>query len=276
MNNTYLISLVLFIFGCLFGSFLSVLVHRTLHRQKGIIFGQSRCPKCKHRLHALDLIPILSWLFKRGRCSYCHKEISPIYPALELISGLLFVSSYNMVMFNSNFDFFNSYLTDWMLVMKIVFLCLISLNLLIIFFSDLQKKAIPNIFLYSWIALCLLAYFLITPWGLDQLYGKILAVLTALLFFGGQYLFSRGKWLGSGDIYVAVGMGLLLGFPKLLIAIFLAYLTGSLISMLLLFSKKLKAGQSVPFAPFLMIGTIISLYQGNELLSWYLNLIFLN
>lgn len=275
MNNLYLISLLLFILGCLFGSFLSVLVHRTLNRQKGIIFGKSRCPKCKHALHALDLIPILSWLLKGGRCSYCKKPISAVYPSLELVTGLLFVTNFNMIFANTSFDFFNSYLFDPLMVVKLLFLCLVCLNLMAIFFSDLQKKSIPTLFLYSWVILTAFTFLLTGTAFADALISRGFALLVAALLFGGQYLISKGKWLGSGDLYLAAGMALFLGLNKFLLAVVICYLLGSLISLCLLALRRVSFKQTVPFAPFLIMGTLIALYQGNEIVYWYLHYLML-
>ncbi len=271
MNNIYLISFFLFLLGSAFGSFLSVLIHRTLTGQKGIIMGKSRCPKCKHRLGALDLIPLFSWLFRGGRCAYCKKPVSPIYPALELVTGLLFVTNFNMIFSNENFDLFNGYLLDWMLVLKFVFLALVILNLMAIFFSDLQKKHIPTLFLYSLIGITIFTFLLTAEDPLTALISRGYALVVAALLFGGQYLVSKGKWLGSGDLYLAAGMALLLGLNKFLIAVVFCYLIGSVISILLLIFQKVRFKQTVPFAPFLILGTLVALYQGNEIVNWYLH-----
>jgi prepilin signal peptidase PulO-like enzyme (type II secretory pathway) len=270
MIDSNLISILLFILGSAFGSFLSVLVYRLLHNQKGILWGHSRCPQCKHRLKPWDLIPIISWLIKGGRCSYCKKNISAIYPSLELVTGLLFVTNYNLIISGENFQFFNNYQTDWLLIVKMVFLCLISLNLVAIFFSDLQKKTIPNLLLYTWIGLTAFAFLLTGNNFIDELINRAIALGIGLVFFGGQYLVSKGKWLGSGDIYVAAGMALLLGVNNFLVAVAFSYIIGCLISLPLLIFKKLKFKETIAFAPFLILGTLLALYHGNNFLNWYL------
>jgi len=275
VNNPLLINVLFFILGCLFGSFLSVVIYRLLHRQKGIFFGHSRCPKCKHKLMAWDLIPIVSWLYKGGRCSYCHQPISPVYPSLELVCGLLFLTNYNMVAAGQHFLFFNNYQIDWLFAAKIFFLCLVTLNLVAIFFSDLQKKVIPEVLLYSWILLCLFSSLLTGVDLLAAVTDRTIALAVALLFFGGQNLLSKGKWLGSGDIYVAAGMALLLGLNNFLLAVACSYILGCVLALLLLVSKKVKFSDPVPFAPFLLLGTLIALYHGNDFLIWYLGSLLL-
>lgn len=270
MNQLFFFNLVFFVLGTLFGSFLSVVIQRSLKKQKGIFFGKSICPKCRHQLKLLDMLPILSWIFKRGRCSYCGKTISPLYPSLELVSGLLFLTNFNMIATAPGFDFYHGFNTDWIFWIKIILLNLLILSALTVFFSDLQKKAIPNIFLYALIITALPAFLLTgsPPW--NAFVERLIALTIALIFFGGQYLLSKGRWLGSGDIYVGAALALLLSWPKLLLALLLSYLIGSLLMIAIMLAGKIKPGQTVPFAPFLIFGMLIALYQGNQLIDWYL------
>lgn len=272
MINFYITSTFIFILGCCFGSFLSVAIGRTLKQQKGIFLGTSACPKCKHKLSPWDLIPIFSWIFHKGRCAYCHKPISIEYPALELITGLLFLTNYTSLLAPSQFfDFAENPANQLFFWPKLIFLCLTSLSLLSICFSDLKTQTIPNIFLSLWILLCIPA-FLLTPIGFSaSLISRLIALVIAIFFFGGQYILSKGRWLGSGDIWIAIGMGLLLGWEKLLLAIVLSYLIGSIVAIILLLCKKKKVKQAIAFGPFLVMGTLISLYFGNQIISWYLS-----
>lgn len=276
MNEIILQSIILFFLGTLFGSFLSVLIHRSLRRQKGILLGGSRCPKCRHKLKFIDMLPIFSWIFKMGKCSYCGKRISPIYPSLELVTGLLFVTNFNQTLTGAYFDYFQSNAFDWLFWLKIILLNLNILAVLTIFFSDLQKKTIPNLFLYGFIATALPMFLLAGDSILPALLDRGIALVIALVFFGGQFILSKGKWLGSGDIYVGIGMALLLGWPKLLVALMLSYVIGSILMIGVMLTGKAKVKDTVPFAPFLILGTLIALYQGNQLIEWYLhNILFI-
>lgn len=272
MSELIFISIIIFILGCSFGSFLSVAIGRTLKHQKGIFFGASACPKCHHELATQDLIPLLSWIFRGGRCAYCHKPISIEYPALELITGLLFLTNYASLLTSTQyFDFAENPANPLIFWTKMAYLCLTSLSLLTICFSDLKTKTIPNIFLSLWILICLPA-FLFSPFGLaSALLTRFIALAIAIFFFGSQYFLSKGRWLGSGDILIAVGMGLLLGWEKLLLAVILSYFLGSIIGIILLLSHKKKIKQAVAFGPFLVMGTLISLYFGNQIISWYVS-----
>lgn len=270
MENIF-ISIVLFFIGSCFGSFLSVVISRSLEGKKGIIAGRSVCPQCHHQLKFWNLIPIFSWIFQKGKCTFCRKKISPIYPALELATGLLFLNNFFFLQFSYFPNLWNSHpatleLFSMLFWVKFIYLGLINLALLSLCFSDLQKQLIPNSFLYFWIAICLPIPFLS---GDNPLYS-ILAILVALVFFGGQYMVSKGRWLGSGDIYIAVGMALLLGFKGMILAIVCSYLIGASISILLLLLQKIKVKKTIAFAPFLCLGTLVAIYLGNDLITWYL------
>lgn len=266
-----LISVILFFIGSCFGSFLSVVINRSLEGKKGIITGRSACPHCHHQLKFWNLIPIFSWLIQKGKCSFCHKKISPIYPALELSSGLLFFNNFFFLQFSDfpNLSANHAPSLEILSVLfwaKFVYLGVINLSLLSLCFSDLQKQLIPNTFLYFWILICLPIPFV----SVESVIYSLLAILVALAFFGGQYLFSKGRWLGSGDIYIAIGMALLLGFKGLILAIVCSYLIGASISILLLLLQKIKVKKTIAFAPFLCLGTLIAIYLGNDIITWYL------
>lgn len=265
-----LISIILFFIGSCFGSFLSVVINRSLEGKKGILTGRSACPHCHHQLKFWNLVPIFSWLFQKGKCTFCHKKISPIYPALELSTGLLFLNNFFFLQFSDFPNIWNNHpatleILSIIFWIKFIYLCLINLALLSLCFSDLQKQLIPNSFLYFWIIICLPIPFLS---GENPVHSA-LAILIALAFFGGQYLFSKGRWLGSGDIYIGVGMALLLGLKGVVLAIVCSYLIGASISILLLLLQKIKVKKTIAFAPFLCLGTLIAIYLGSDLITWY-------
>ncbi len=260
-------SLLVFILGTAFGSFLSVMVNRAIKEETGIIFGNSQCPHCKHRLAAIDLIPLFSYLFLNGKCRYCGKKISIEYPLYELITGLVFLANFILINYHAGFDFYlisGHYLN---LIFNFAYLSLLSIILLAISFADLKIKAIPNWFLLAWVFICLLGPFI----SMKLTSASVLyALLINLFFFGGQWLLSKGKWLGSGDIIFGIGMAFLLGLEKNLVALVFAYLIGSIIGLTLIGLKLMSKKDSVPFTPFLAIGTLLSLYFGNQIVIWYM------
>ena len=269
MNEQIIFSIFVFIIGSCFGSFLSVLIHRTLSKSKGIIKGKSRCPKCRHNLKALDLIPILSWISKKGKCSYCQKKISPLYPTIELITGLLFFANLSLLISSQGAVEWTIYQNNLEFWLKFIYFNLLSLNLLAICFSDLKTKTIPNIFLYSWVILSIPGILLNGGNIYDNVINHLLALTIALAFFGGQYAASKGRWLGSGDIYLSAGMALLLGLNNFILASVFSYFIGSFIVITLMLAKRAHSKQTVPFAPFLVMGTFVAFYHGNEIINWY-------
>ncbi|MCC6643934.1 prepilin peptidase [Candidatus Peregrinibacteria bacterium] len=265
-------SIFLFIVGCCFGSFLSVFITRSVEGKKGIVGGRSSCPHCHKQLKIYNLIPLFSWLWQKGKCTFCHKAISPIYPALELVTGLLFLNNFFFLQFGDFPILKYAELYSFWFWVKYTYLCLLNFSLLTLCFSDLLKQEIPNSFLMIWILITLPFPILQNLQGIltaPVLIDLSLALLSSLIFFGGQYVISKGKWLGSGDIYIAIGMALLLGFKLNILAIICSYLIGAAISLILIFSQKIKAKKPIAFAPFLCLGTLIAIYVGNDLINWY-------
>ena len=280
MSFYFLFSIFYFLLGLCVGSFLNCIIYR-LHIKESSLKGFSHCPHCKHRLSWKDLIPILSFIILKGRCRYCHQKISLQYPLVETTTGLLFLS----IFIFQNLQGFNPCYLFYLLV--------ISCFLIIIFVYDLKHYIIPDKVIYPATGIVFL-YQIISniqfPWtsadgppkGLHfgtnfhfqtaNFYFLILSALGAAMFFFLICLLSRGKWLGFGDVKLAFFMGLFLGFPKILAALFLAFLIGAIIGLELIILGKKKLSSEVPFGPFLVTGTFLALFFGENLINWYINL----
>jgi len=262
--------LIIFIFGLVIGSFLNAVIYR-LWEKKSFLKGRSFCPHCKHTLSWKDLIPLLSFLFLRGKCRYCGKKISLQYPLVEILTGILFV----LIFWAWDLGF------DWSLVIGIwdfftlFYLLIIGCFLIIIFVYDLKHFIIPDkiIFPAIFIVLGFRIWDLIGHWslGFEDL-KPFFAAFGASLFFLAIVLISQGKGMGLGDVKLAFFMGLFLGFPKVLVALFLAFLIGAIIGVGLILAKRKTMKSEVPFGPFLVIGTFIALFWAENLINWYLNL----
>ena len=254
MVNLFFSSLI-FLLGLIVGSFLNCVIYR-LEENKSFLKGRSYCPHCKHTLNWQDLIPLLSFLFLKGRCRYCQKPISLQYPLVELVTGLLFVS-----FFIFHFSFF---------------IFLIACFLIIIFVYDLRHYIIPDKIIYPAILVSGIWYLVSSIFlGLYTKYeilNTIYSAFGAAAFFLLIVLISRGKWMGVGDIKLAFLMGLVLSPPKILVALFLAFFIGAIIGMGLIISGKKTLKSEVPFGPFLVTGTFIALFFGEKIIQWYLNL----
>ena len=248
-----LIYLFIFIFGLAVGSFLNCVIYR-LEKNEGFLKDRSYCPHCHHVLSWQDLIPIFSFLILKGKCRYCHKKISLQYPLVELSAAILFVLIFNAAAFN----------------LRTIYYLIICCFLIVIFVYDLKHYLIPDKIIYPAIALALIFnfQFLISKQLLIFKYAILSAVL-ASAFFLSIFLISRGKWLGFGDVKLAFLMGLFLGFPKILVALFFAYFIGAIIGIGLVLTKKKKLKSEVPFGPFLVAGTFVALFWGQVLIDWY-------
>lgn len=283
-----LIHLIIFVIGICIGSFLNCIIYRLESSQGKLSFlrdnpqnktsflqGRSFCPKCKQKLGFFDLIPILSFLSLKGRCRYCHQGISWQYPIVEIITGMIFllITSYGLRVTDYEiFNFQNLLLTAYYL--------LISCFLIIIFIYDLKHYLIPDQIIYPAIGLAFLYQLFFTSYGLQvtdyelsQFANFILAGFGVAIFFFLIWFISRGKWMGFGDVKLGLLMGLFLGYPNILLALFSAFLIGAIIGIGLILFKKKQLKSQVPFGPFLVIGTFIALFWGKEIINWYFGLI---
>lgn len=239
------------VLGLIVGSFLSMLIPRLHEEKPGIVNGRSECPHCGHRLGVLDLVPLLSYLFLRGRCHYCKKAISAWYPLTELSTALLFGSLFLRE-------------GDWG---HFLWLAPLFAVLVFIFFYDLRYKEIHDAVMAPGIVWALLASYTI-----GDLKMSLIGAAIGITFFGLQYLISKGRWIGSGDLRIGAFMGILLGWPGTLVGLFLSYILGSVIGVALLALKKAGPGTAVPLGPFLVLGTLLSFFWGDPLLAFYLSL----
>jgi prepilin signal peptidase PulO-like enzyme (type II secretory pathway) len=270
---------VLVVFGLCLGSFVNALVWRVHEQSKkgakaskiniSIRTGRSMCPNCHHLLHARDLIPVLSWLSLKGKCRYCHKPISAQYPLVELATALLFVGSY--VWWPVAFD-----ATQYVLFV-IWLLLLVGFMALTVY--DLRWYLLPNRIMapLAWLAGLFAGISIISADSpLTALINTVLAVLIGGGVFYLLFQLSGGKWIGGGDVKLGWLLGLLAGTPaRALLFIFIASVAGTLASLPLLVTKRLKKSQVIPFGPFLILGLIITQLFGSAILDWYQR-VFLN
>lgn len=244
---------LIFILGLCVGSFLNVLIDRIPRNES--ILGTSYCENCKKRLSWHDLIPLFSFALLGGKCRYCRKKISLYYPLVELITGALFVSVF--------FSIYQLPITNYQLLSIIYHLFIVS-SLIAIFFTDLKYGIIPDKIVYTAILVSFI-YLILNP---SSLISALLAAFGAMLFFLFIIALTRGKGMGFGDVKLAFLMGLFLGFPKIVIALYLAFLTGAVAGVILiLWGKKKLRGSTIPFGPFLVLATLITFFWGSFILN---------
>lgn len=278
---------VLIVLGLCFGSFVNAFVWR-LHEQQrladggqplanqpvasrhqltasdlSVMKGRSMCPQCHHELAAKDLIPVLSWLWLKGKCHYCGKPISAQYPAVEVATALLFIVSY--VSWPVPVQGTQAVVFALWLVLLIGFMALLV--------YDLRWRLLPNrvVFSLTGVAAAMQIVALASDW---RGWGSLLAVVLGAVIGGGLFylLFqvSSGRWIGGGDVKLGLLLGITVGSgEKSFLFIFIAALLGSLVSIPLLAAKRLKRTSAIPFGPFLIIGAIAAMLYGPDIIHWY-------
>ena len=260
-----------FVLGAIVGSFLNVVVIR-LKNKEPFLSNRSYCLFCKKKLSWYELIPIISFIIQKGRCRNCDKKISWQYPLVEFFTGLIFL----LIIFSFSAQGGSASGGQFSDVINLVFLLLISCFLIILFVYDLKYYLIPDKIIYPAIILTfgfrILDLFRVWNLGFRIWLDYLLAVIIGGAFFLAIFVMSHGKWMGIGDVKIGILMGLLLGISGILTALFLAFLSGAIVSIVLLILKKKTFQSEIPFGPFLTAATFVSLLWGNEILNWYLNL----
>lgn len=266
MSSLALVLLLSGIFGLVIGSFLNVCIYR-LPRGKSIVSPPSACPRCSTPLRPWENIPVVSYLFLRGRCRGCGEPISLRYPLVELLNGALYV----LVVYTFG--------TGWHLPLLFAFVS----ALVVITFIDLDFQIIPDVITLPGIVIGLAAASLVLPdpFALGsvtpqdaQIVGITNAAIGFLLGGGLFYLIavlSRGG-MGGGDIKMMAMVGAFMGWKAVLLTTFLGSLAGSLIGVFLILFKGKGRKTRIPFGPFLALGAVITLFLGEPLLRWYFTL----
>lgn len=279
----FILQVLIFIFGCVMGSFLNCAAYRLFLRetqglnkaknspasnQTSFLKGHSFCPKCFHILGFWDLIPIFSFFYLGGKCRYCDKKISLQYLVVEIAVGGLFLLIFNQFAF---FDFRN--------VLTLIYFLTVSSLLVIIFLYDLKHYIIPDRILFPAIGLVFLyqvfnsyKMFHVSGFMFHELAPFISAFAVAGFFFL-IWAVSSGKWMGFGDVKLAFFLGLFLGVSKSIVAVFFSFCLGAIIGIILVALGKKKIKSQVPFGPFLIAGIFTALFWGEAIISWYLSLI---
>jgi leader peptidase (prepilin peptidase)/N-methyltransferase len=244
-----MLSLILGLVGLAVGSFLNVVIDR-LPRGESLLFPSSRCEACGHGLSTRDLLPILSYVMLRGKCRYCDVPISWRLPLVELLTGGLF--AFLAWRLGPGLELASS------LVYVLLFVP--------IFFIDLERGIIPDVIVFPGMALAL---------GLALLEGRAVAAVVGGavgfgLFLSIYYLARRG--MGQGDVKLAGLLGLINGWPLILVAVLLSLISGGLVASVFLAMKAKGRKDPVPFGPFLVVGSFVTLLWGQRLLDLYLKL----
>lgn len=262
---SYLILSFIFLFGLIIGSFLNCLVWR-LYSGEGMT-KRSYCPQCKAQISWYDNIPVVSFVLLKGKCRHCQEKISLQYPLIELATGLLFLLAWRQVL-GTGFPSYEFQVTSLIELLRYFFIIAVMLMILIF---DARWYLIPDKITLPAIAILFPLNLLV---GFEW-QNLLISGIIGGSFFLFQHIISRGKWVGGGDIRMGVLMGVALGLTGLAVALFLAYIIGSLVGIGLMLAGKKKWSSQVPFGIFLSTGSLVALFWGAELADWYLGLLYL-
>jgi leader peptidase (prepilin peptidase)/N-methyltransferase len=237
-------------FGLVIGSFLNVVAYR-LPRGESLVAPGSHCPGCNTPIKPWDNVPLLSWIFLRGRCRSCSERISPRYPLVELMTGLLFAA----VAIVNGID------------AELALLLPFAAMLITVADIDLEHRIVPNKILLPMAAWAVVASAVVRPDALIELLAAGAAAFTLLLV--AALIHPAG--MGMGDVKLAGVMGLYLG-ASIAPALLVAFLSGSIVGVALLVRHGASGRKrGIPFAPFLALGGIVGLLVGPELVNLYLD-----
>lgn len=239
----------LFLFGLILGSFISALSYR-YPKNISIVKGRSFCPNCKKGIRWFDNFPLLSYFLLGGKCRDCKKPISVRYPLIEFFTAIGFFSIF--------LRFYPNYLA-------ISYYLLIFCVLVLIFVIDLEHRFIPDDFVFLGILITIVYLLAI---GSNSLFPDILAGFISALLLMSVHLFTRGRGMGLGDVKFAVLGGMLAGIGLFLIWLFVSFLTGGIVGIILILGKKAGLKSKIAFGPFLVIGLVVTILYGQVLLRF--------
>ena len=244
-----------FLLGVCFGSFANVLVFR-LPKKKSVLTPHSFCPACKERIKPYDLVPVISYIVLGGKCRICLAKISPMYPIVELLCGLLFLATAVLYPFPAAVPF-----------------AVLAFALVVVALIDMQVQEIPDSMLVLMVAAAVF-WTIFDPysiWPRDALVGVLAGALPLFLLDRITLVLVKKDGFGYGDMKLMGAVGLFLGWQGVLVVYFVAFVTAAIAVVYLLWTKKTKRGGYIAFGPFICIGTItaawLHAYLGEHLVS---------
>lgn len=256
MTNIYFYILAI-IFGLCWGSFLTVVIWR-IDDLKSIFTTRSRCTNCNREIRWFDLIPIISYGILRGRCRHCKEKIPSLYPAIELLAGAVVLLTYI------------NYGLSWQ---GLIIFILFSTLIITLGYDALHMMIVDAVI---WFGVALAIF-----WQIMQILGGDWKSIVFSLVIGiavglgiplVMVLTSHSRWMGEGDIVLGLLAGMLVGFPKILVAYIIAFAVGAIYGISLIILRRGRMKDAVPFGPFLVVGTIIAFFIGQAIVDWYLRI----
>lgn len=263
--------IMIFVFGLCLGSFINMAVYRVavkygLEKENKKVEDKKRsfCDYCGKKLSIYENIPILSWLIQKGKSRCCKKNLSILYPVVEILTGLL------LVFFNYRYGIITNLLYSFDLT-NLIRLGVSLLLILLLVFSlafDLKYMILPD---FSTIILIVMA-FLGVIFDKINIIPYLLSGVGAFGFLYLLYLITKKKGMGFGDVKFAFFMGLFLGWPKVGVAMYIAFILGALIGLIGIIFGKMGRKSKIPFGPFLIIGFFLAWWWGEQFIRVFLKM----
>ncbi|MCR4280170.1 MAG: prepilin peptidase [Candidatus Komeilibacteria bacterium] len=250
--------LILFCVGAVFGSVVGSIVYRLRQNSKWWR-GRSHCPECKEVLTARELVPIFSWLVNRGKCRHCGQKIGAHYIWLEISGGLLFVLGYYYLVASG--DLYS---------LEYLYFQVTTIFWLGIFYYDLRWQLIPDILVWTGVITAIIFSALLGT----SILSLVIGVAVALIWFGGLYILTGGRSQGSGDMTLGIYLGLVLGWKLLLISLWLAYVSGGMTALGLMWSGRFSWRDRLPLGTFLIGAATVTWWYGDYLLTLAMTILY--
>lgn len=242
---------VVILLGLAWGSFLNVLIDR-LPKQEDVLWGRSHCDYCKKVLRWYELVPVVSFLLQKGRCLRCRKKLSWQYPVVELVTALGFVGIWQTTSFFLPITF-----SAWFLFS----------SFLVTFVADIKYQIIPD----SMVVVGIVSSVAWLWFGLPHtdFPEHFLAGAGSCFLFFLLWLFTKKRGMGLGDVKLSFVLGLLLGYPEIVMALYVAFLTGAFVGVILIIGGTKTLKSKIAFGPFLVIGAgAIILFHSLSMHLW--------
>lgn len=255
---------MIFVLGLCLGSFVNMLVYRVarkykLEKDKFKVKNNNRshCDFCGKQLSWYENVPVISWLLQKGKSKCCHKKLSLLYPIVELVTGILMVFIFN------KFNLLSGRFSLSIEIIQLFWLMILVALLIFLAVFDFKHLILPD---FAVITLIIISFF-----GVVFEEPNIIPYLISAIISGGFFLFlyliTKKKGMGFGDVKLAVFMGLFLGWPKILVAIYIAFIIGALVGVVGMILKKINKKSKIAFGPFLIFGTIIAWIWGDQIIN---------
>jgi len=239
--------------GLCVGSFLNVCIYR-LPRRESVAWPASRCTTCNRALSWYENIPMVSWIVLRGRCRTCRAPVSWMYPIVEIVTALTFVSGYVLYGFTPT------------AAVRVAFAC----ALIVLFVTDLQHQILPNIITVPGIAIGFVLSLFLPPGWRDSLIGIVVGGGTLFAIAKAYYRVRNQEGLGMGDVKLLGMIGAFLGWKLVLLTLILASFAGSVAGGILIASGRGSMKYALPFGTFLAAGALVATIWGTPIIDWYM------